>query len=149
MNKTVKEEKKKNINNFKPLTEREALKIVETIEKISSKNIFKKSRQIDYVYLRSIFNYTLKKAYGWRNTRIARFYVQNGYVGYDHATVYHSLQMFPLYLQYEPELINLYHTIANMFDDKKAFLVSIGIKMEHLKFEDLKKVNWLVDRYFY
>lgn len=119
-----------------------------TIKKISGINIFHKTRRRENVYMRSIFNHALFNSYGWGLTRIANFYKDNGYNGYDHTTVWHSLSMFDLYVRYEPSLLEIYQTICESQNDRKGYLSSIYNKMHDLSKNELAKVNWLVNRYY-
>jgi len=136
------------VKDQKYLNETGAKRYAETIEILTGINVFHKSRFREYVYKRSVLNYALKTSHNWGLSRISRLYVDNGYDGYDHATVWHSLKMFEIYVKYEPSLLDLFKNLCKKEKDLGIYKTFIFNKMQGLKFEELEKVELLVNRYY-
>tara|TARA_R100001463_G_scaffold127705_2_gene185926 strand:+ start:1064 stop:1519 length:456 start_codon:yes stop_codon:yes gene_type:complete len=130
------------------ITQAEAQQIARRIKKLTDIDIFHKTRKQEYVYVRSVFNHTLNKVFTWGLSRIAQLYNQNGYKNYDHATVWHSLNMFDLYIQYEPTLMDLYEKIGMHTKNKNALRVLIHNKLKGLSPEQLEAINTLADTFY-
>jgi hypothetical protein len=139
---------KKKLTKSSALSQYEAQQIARRIKKLTDIDVFKKTRRQDCVYVRSVFNHTLSKVFGWGLSRIAMLYKANGYKQYDHATVWHSLNMFDLYIQYEPTLMNLYETVATHTKNKNALRILIHNKLKGLAPEQLEAINTLTDTFY-
>lgn len=147
--KDTKEKVSKSLSkNNKSLDIPSAQRYARTIKKISGIDLFHKTRVRENVYMRCIFNHALYNTYNWGLSKIAKFYRDNGYERYDHTTVWHSISMFDIYVKYEPNLLQIYQTVCEAQDDRNGFLTSINIKLQDLSKSDLKKIDWMVNRYY-
>jgi hypothetical protein len=75
------------------------------IKEVTSLDILKHTRKVEYVEARALFNFILYNTYGWSLHKIATFYNENG-KKYDHSTVLHSLRTFDVYRKYSVNLDN-------------------------------------------
>ena len=133
---------------YAKLSHYDAQLIARRVKKLTGIDVFEKTRKQENVYTRSVFNHCLKQSFGWGLTKIAKLYIDNGYKTYDHATVWHSLQMFDLYVQYEPKLMDLYERISDNQKSKNSQIVLIGSKLKALHPEQLVAINTLADTFF-
>jgi len=86
----------------------------EYIKKATGIDIFKKTRQREYVEYRALYNYILYKIKGLSLMQIVRIYQDNG-KPYNHATVLHSLKMFDIYKSYNHRLIPVLDELCYQF----------------------------------
>lgn len=140
--------KKKKKERYSTISISEAQHLARRIKKLTGINVFEKTRLQDNVYIRSVFNYCLSKTYHWGLTKIARFYQSNGYTTYDHATVWHSLNMFELYVRYEKSLITLYETLTSSERTKHNLSIIIFNKMQTLEMSEMEAINALTDKFY-
>jgi len=126
----------------------DALMIAKRLEKVTGINVFQKSRLRDNVYIRSVFNHILKEFFDWNLTRIARLYEANGYKQYDHATVWHSINMFDLYVKYEPKLMNLFEQVGIKINEEGSLRILIQQKIKRLTTDELKKTNKFIENFY-
>lgn len=97
----------------------------EYIKKATGIDIFKKTRQREYVEYRALYNYILYKIKGLSLMQIVRIYQDNG-KPYNHATVLHSLKMFDIYKTYNhkllPVLDELCYELYGSLDNEIAYI---------------------------
>lgn len=143
---TEEKTKRKYVKKVEPsFTFTDAQYMARIIHKNTGVDIFHKTRLKQQVCARSMFNYILKKSHKWGLSRIAQFYRQNGYKGYDHATVYHSIKMYDIYVTQYPEYAVLFDDIAYAFNDEFIHMTSMYNKIRTLKQEQKKAVQDFVN----
>lgn len=95
------------------------------IQRESGINVFKNTRQREYVEYRALYNYILYKMRGLSLAQVAQTYIDNG-KSYNHATVIHSLKMFDVYKRYNHRLLPLLEKMCvelyGSIDNELAFI---------------------------
>ncbi len=80
--------------------------IAKTVIKLTGLDVFKETRDREYVETRALLNTMLRDDIGMGWTRIADFYKDNG-KKMNHATVMHSVKSYPFYKQHNKKLQKL------------------------------------------
>lgn len=97
----------------------------EYIKTATGIDVFKNTRQREYVEYRALYNYILYKIKGLSLIQIVRIYQENG-KPYNHATVLHSLKMFDIYKTYNhkllPVLDELCYELYGSLDNEIAYI---------------------------
>lgn len=97
----------------------------EYIKTATGIDVFKNTRQREYVEYRALYNYILYKIKGLSLMKIVRIYQENG-KPYNHATVLHSLKMFDIYKTYNhrllPVLDELCYELYGSLDNEIAYI---------------------------
>lgn len=95
------------------------------IQRESGIDVFKNTRQREYVEYRALYNYILYKMRGLSLAQVAQTYIDNG-KSYNHATVIHSLKMFDVYKRYNHRLLPLLEKMCvelyGSIDNELAFI---------------------------
>ena len=116
--------------------------IGEEIIKASGINIYDASRKRDVIEFRSLFCYLLRNRLNMKWISIAAFLRSKG-KPFDHATVMHSVKMYPIYKGYNNHLkeIERFFTFSNNYNyddvDRVSYIEIRYIALEE-KYENLK-----------
>ena len=108
----------------------ESIEVGNAVVNMSNKDIFRNTRQRDYVELRALVCYVLREKLrmGW--TDISRYFVSQG-KKMDHATAIHLHKKYPEYKQYNKFLSNI----------EGSFIFNIGDKNN-----EAERINYLENK---
>ena len=81
-------------------------KIGESVKEVSGLNIFDNTRRRDYVEMRALVCYVLRKKLRIGLTNIALYFQSEGKTMH-HATVIHLVKMYPMYKRYNSRLASI------------------------------------------
>ena len=115
-------------------------KIGDSVKEVSGLNIFDNTRRRDYVEMRALVCYVLRKKLRIGLTNIALYFQSEGKTMH-HATVIHLIKMYPVYKKYNSTLEDIEYSFN--FDKSFEFNENNFIKNQYL----IDKYNKLKNKY--
>ena len=117
-------------------------KIGDSVKEVSGLDIFDNTRRRDYVEMRALVCYVLRKKLRIGLTNIALYFQSEGKTMH-HATVIHLIKMYPVYKRYNSQLEDIEYSFN--FDKSFEFNENNFIKNQYL----IDKYNNLKNKYDY
>ena len=117
-------------------------KIGDSVKEVSGLDIFDNTRRRDYVEMRALVCYILRKKLRIGLTNIALYFQSEGKTMH-HATVIHLIKMYPVYKRYNSQLEDIEYSFN--FDKSFEFNENNFIKNQYL----IDKYNNLKNKYDY
>jgi len=122
--------------------------LINLINEEAGIDIFRNTRQRQYVESRALLIYILRHYFGMRLSEMQTLFKRNGYPIH-HATILHALKSFKdIYLPYNPPLQDLYDKSIQEINDKVEFKIrDIQSKIESVPEDKLDEVKKLIESY--
>lgn len=107
------------------------------IKKVTGYDPYSKTRKREVVEARGLYIHLLHKYHKKRPVHIARL------MGYNHATILHSIKNFDVYLKYNDRLETELYTMLmyGEYDSIEMLIEYIKLKLQYLNKEDIKKLT--------
>ena len=119
--------------------------IADELIKLSKIDIFKITRQREYVEIRSLFNYILYNYKKMGYTKIKEFYQSNDWY-INHATIIYSVESYQQHKLYNPDLVIWLEHIVDNINKMDNFTKREYIKgkINHLSNKDVDEITMIV-----
>lgn len=120
--------------------------LINLINEEAGIDIFRNTRQRDYVEARALLIYLLRNYFGMRLSEIQRLFRTNGYPVH-HATLLHALKVFKdVYLPHNPFLQGIYDKASATIKSKTEFKIRhIQNSIQDIPEERLDEVQRMID----
>lgn len=120
--------------------------LINTINEAAGIDIFRNTRQRDYVEARALLTYLLRNYFGMRLSEIQRLFKTNGYPVH-HATLLHAIRNFKdVYLPHNPFLQGVYDKASKILNNKTEFKIRhIQNSIQDIPEEKLDEVQKLIE----